>query len=135
MFGKRPTPIFRDQDTLFNRGIEALTQGRHHAAAGLFSQAASLAPKSAAIFLALGVALMRLYQIPQAQEALETAILLEPTSFYPHFRLGELYLRVGLNSKANAELLQASSLASNEEQRRVANVLLDIGARRRNPWT
>jgi len=126
----RPTPIVRDAQSLLRRGVEALEHDRFEEANVLLKQAAELAPKSPDVFLALGIAQTRLLMIPEAVTALETAIGLAPDNFYSHFRLAELYMRVGVPTKAKEELDRAMKLSENTEQRRMVREMLAIDARR-----
>lgn len=127
---KPPTPIVRDADKLFRRGVDALERNRFDEAAGLLRQAAELAPQWSAVHLALGIALTRMTEIPAAFAALETAIELDPTGFFPHFRLAELYMRVGVPTKAKEELQLAMDLSSAPEQRAMVRELLALDAKR-----
>ncbi len=61
--GNRPTPIVRDAEALFRRGIEALERDRFEEANVLLKQAAQLTPQSSDVFLALGIAQTRLLLI------------------------------------------------------------------------
>ena len=80
--------------------------------------------------LALGIALGRLLHIPEATAALERAAQLEPASFYPRFRLGELYLRIGIPTRAREQLQRALDLSTNGEQRKLVRELLALDAKR-----
>src|SRR5713101_4445944 len=103
MDGKRPTPIVRDAHTLLVRGIDALERNHFDQAVGLLRQSVQLDAGSFYGYLALGIALTKLLEIPEAQEALERAISLEPKNFYAHFRMAELFQRVGVPTLAKAE--------------------------------
>jgi tetratricopeptide (TPR) repeat protein len=127
---KKPTPIVRDAEALFRRGVEALERDHFEEAAGSLQQAANLAPDSAPIQLALGIALLRLVDVCGAMNALERATELEPEGFYPHFRLGELYLRIGVPTKAREQLQRAIDLSSNSEERRMVRELIAIDDKR-----
>lgn len=127
---RQPTPIVRDADKLFIRGVDALERNRFEEAAGLLRQAAELAPQSSAVHLALGIALTRIIEIPAAFAALETAIALDPKGFFPHFRRGELYLRVGVPTKGKEELQLAMDLSAAPEQRAMVRELLALDAKR-----
>jgi tetratricopeptide (TPR) repeat protein len=128
--GKHPTPIVRDAQALLRRGIEAIEEERFEEAVPLLRQAVSLDPQSQRAFLALGIALTRSLEIPAAVAALETAIELDPGDFYAHFRLGELYVRVGVPSQAREALGRALKCGPTLEQRRMARELLAIETRR-----
>lgn len=127
---KPPTPIVRDADALFLRGIDALERNRFEEAAKSLQLAVSLAPKSSAVHLALGIACTHLLDIPAAFEALETAIELDPEGFFPHLRLGELYLRIGVPTKAQEELQLALDLSTSAEQRKMVRELLAVEKKR-----
>lgn len=133
---KRPTPLFRDAEALLRQGIQALDYERLEEAAALLIQATQLAPESADAFLALGITLTRLLRIPEAAEALERAIVLAPENFYPHFRLAQVYLRVGVPTRAREELDKAMQLSETPEQRKWVRELLAADATRgaRRAW-
>jgi tetratricopeptide (TPR) repeat protein len=128
--GKRIIPIFRDADTLFQKGVHALNCGRYREAASLLQQATDLAAPSAEISLGLGIALMRLLKVAEAEAALEQAVTLDPNGFFPHFRLGELYLRIGVNTRAREELSRAMDLSTSVEQSEMVVRLLQIETQR-----
>src|SRR5260370_22351204 len=93
MEGKRPTPIVRDAHALLLRGIDALERNHIDEAVGLLRQSVELDGESFHGQLALGIALTRALEIPAAEEALETAIRIEPKNFYAHLRMSELFQR------------------------------------------
>lgn len=126
----RSTPIIRDPEVLLLKGIDLIERDRLEEAAGVLGQAAELAPDAPMIFLALGIALGRLLRVPEAVEALEKAAELDPKGFYPRFRLGELYLRVGTPTLARQELERAMDLSSNSEERKMARDLLLADSKR-----
>ncbi|HEY2106275.1 MAG TPA: tetratricopeptide repeat protein [Candidatus Binataceae bacterium] len=128
--GKPPTPIVRDADALLRRGIEALEREHHEEAVVLLRQAVNLAPESADGFLALGIALMRTLQMQAAMAALETAIVLAPDAFYPRLRMAELYMRVGVPTRAREELNRAMDLSQSAEQRQMVRALNAVEAAR-----
>jgi tetratricopeptide (TPR) repeat protein len=128
--GRKPTPIIRDAEQLLKRGIEALEHDRFEEAAGLLQQAVDLAPESPMASLALGIALVRLLRIPEATAAMENAIKLDPHAFYPHFRMAELYMRVGLVAQAEEELTRAMDLSANEYERRLVRELRALDRKR-----
>jgi tetratricopeptide (TPR) repeat protein len=121
---RRPTPIVRDAELLFRRGVDALERNRFDEAAGLLRQAVELAPESPAIHLALGIAATRLLDVPTALGALEKAIELEPHGLYAHFRLAELYMRIGVPTKAREGLQRAMDLSTDTDQRKMVRELL-----------
>ena len=128
--GKKPTPIVRDAEQLLRRGIDALEHDRFEEAAGLLQQAVDLAPQSPMASLALGIALGRLLRIPEATAALENAIALDPQAFYPHFRMAELHMRVGLVAQAEEELTCAMDLSTSDYERRLVRELRAIDRKR-----
>jgi tetratricopeptide (TPR) repeat protein len=127
---KRPTPIIRDFDGLLRSGVELLERNRFEQARAVLTQAVELQPNSALAQLALGIALGRLLQIPEALAALERAVQLDATGFYPRFRLGELYMRIGVPSRAREELQHALDLSTNAEQRKLVRELLAVDGKR-----
>ncbi len=130
MSSKRPIPIVRDADAALSRGIEALERERIEEAIGLLRQAADLAPGSARAWLALGIAATRALEIGEATTALKNAIELEPRNFYAHFRMAQLYMRVGVPTLARTELDIAMDLSEDEGQRALARQLLAIDKQR-----
>jgi Tfp pilus assembly protein PilF len=127
---RRPTSLIRDPDELLRRGIEALEYGHTEDAARFLNQAVIGAPESVDALLALGIAYTSLLKVPEAFEALEKAISLAPENFYAHFRLAQLYLRVGVPSKGREELECAMELSTSPEQRRMVREMLAIDAKR-----
>lgn len=125
-----PTPIVRDADALLRRGIEALEREHHEEAVVLLRQAVNLAPESEEGFLALGIALMRTMEMNQSMVALEQAIALAPRSFYPRLRMAELYMRIGVPTRAKEELKLAMDLSESAEQRQMVRTLMAVEASR-----
>jgi tetratricopeptide (TPR) repeat protein len=130
---KKPTPIIRDADQLFRRGIDALEHDRFEEAAGLLQQAVGQESQLPMAWLGLGIALGRLLRIPEATAALENAIALDPEAFYPHFRMAELHLRVGLIAQAEEELTRAMDLSTNDYERRLVRELRAVDRKRGRP--
>jgi len=126
----KPTPIIRDAEQLLRRGVEALERDRFEEAAGLLRQAVDQAPEAPIAWLALGVALVRLLRIPEATGALEKAIALDPQGFYPHFRMAEMYLRIGLVAQAEEELTLAMDLSTSDYERRLVRELRAVDRKR-----
>src|SRR5215469_16876429 len=91
MDAKRPTPIVRDAQVLLVRGIDALERNHVDEAVGLLRQVVQLDADSFYGYLALGIALTKALEIPEAECALETAIRLQPKNFYAHFLLAYLF--------------------------------------------
>ena len=136
MAGKRPTPIVRDAHTLLVRGIDALERNHVDSAVGLLKQSVELDPESFFGCLALGIALTKALEIPAAETALRNAIRLEPKSFWAHFRMAELYQRVGVPSKAKEEFQIALDLAESADERKAARDRIEAEQRRepRRAW-
>jgi tetratricopeptide (TPR) repeat protein len=136
MDGKRPTPIVRDAHALLVRGIDALERNHIDEAVGLLRQTVELDTQSFYGYLGLGIALTKALQIPAAEQALETAIHLEPQNFYAHLRMAELFQRVGVPTKAKEELRIALDLAQTPEQKKMARDLITAEERRdlRRAW-
>jgi tetratricopeptide (TPR) repeat protein len=136
MAGKRPTPIIRDAHALMLRGIDALERNHVENAVGLLRQSVELDPDSFFGCLALGIALTKALEIPAAETALQHAIRLEPKNFWAHFRMAELYQRVGVPLKAKEEFQAALDLAETAEQRKAARDRIEAEQRRepRRAW-
>ena len=136
MAGKRPTPIIRDAHMLMVRGIDALERNHVEDAVGLLRQSVELDPGSFLGCLALGIALTKALEIPAAETALQQAIRLEPKNFWAHFRMAELYQRVGVTLKAKEEFQVALDLAETSEQRKAARDRIEAEQRRepRRAW-
>jgi len=136
MDGKRPTPIVRDAHALLLRGIDALERNRIEEAVGLLSQSVQLDVESFYGHLALGIALTKALDIPAAEAALETAIKLQPTNFYAHLRMAQLYQRVGVPTNAKEELRSALDFAQTTEEKKIARDLLTAEEQRdpRRAW-
>ena len=136
MANKRPTPIVRDADVLLSRGIEAIEFDRIDEAVGLMRQAVELAPDSHDVQLVLGIALMRATDLSGAIAAFETAIALDPTSFFAHFRMGEAYMRVGVPTTGKSYLDEALQLSTSKDQRQMVRLLLSLEAKQapRRAW-
>jgi cytochrome c-type biogenesis protein CcmH/NrfG len=132
MAEKRPTPIVRDAQSLLKRGIDAIERNHIEDAVGLLRQTVQLDENSFHGQLALGIALTKALEIPEAERALETAIRLEPKNFYAHLRMAELFHRVGVPTRMKDELQIALDLAQTAEQKKIARDLLSA-EKRRNP--
>jgi Tfp pilus assembly protein PilF len=126
----KPTPIVRDADALLRRGIEALERERHEEAVVLLRQAVDLAEQSADGFLALGIALMRTMRMHEAMAALERAVALAPEAFYPRLRMAELFMRIGVPTRAKEEMARAMDLSQSPEQRQMVRTLMAVEASR-----
>jgi tetratricopeptide (TPR) repeat protein len=136
MDGKRPTPIVRDAHALLLRGIDALERNHLDEAVGLLRQTVGLDASSFYGQLALGIALTKALQIPEAQQALEAAIDLEPRNFYAHLRMAELYQRIGVPKKAKEEFQIALDFATTAEEKKIARDMITAEERRepRRAW-
>jgi tetratricopeptide (TPR) repeat protein len=136
MGGKRPTPIVRDAQALLVRGIDALERDRVEEAVGLLSQSVELDAESFYGHLGLGIALTKALDIPAAERALETAIRIQPTNFYAHLRMAQLFQRVGVPTRVKEELRSALDFAQTTEEKKIARDLLTAEERRdpRRAW-
>lgn len=127
---KRSIPIIRDPEVLLRRGIDLIERNHFEEAAGVLGQAAELAPDYPMVFLAQGIALTRLLRVPEATRALERAAELDPEGFYPRYRLGELYFRIGVPTKAREEMQRALDLAGSAAERRMVREALALDDKR-----
>src|SRR5271155_970227 len=120
MDGRRPTPIVRDAHALMVRGIDALERNHIEEAVGLLRQSVELDEASFYGQLALGIALTKALEIPEAEVALEAAINLEPRNFWAHLRMAQLFQRVGAPTRAQEKLQTALDLAVTTEEKKIA---------------
>jgi tetratricopeptide (TPR) repeat protein len=136
MDGKRPTPIVRDAHALLVRGMDALERNHIDEAVGLLRQSVALDPGAFYAQLALGIALTKALDIPAAEQALETAIRIDPTNFYGHLRMAELFQRVGVPTHAKEQLQIALDVAKTSQEKQIARDLLATEKRRdpRRAW-
>lgn len=130
MDGKRPTPIVRDANALMVRGVEELERNHIEKAVGLLRQSVELDPKSFYAQLALGIALTKGLEIPEAEQALRAAVDLEPANFWGHLRMAEMFQRVGVPTRALEELQLALDFAPTSAERKIARDLLEAERRR-----
>ena len=65
----------------------------------------------------LGRVYLKKKQYPEAQQALEKAVLLDPDSVKAHYQLGILFGRMGRNDDANKEFAIVHQLNADEEKR------------------
>src|SRR5207248_6310805 len=93
-------------------------------AVGLLRQSVQLDASSFYAQLALGVAATKALEIPEAEQALQNAIELEPRNFWGHLRMAEFFQRVGVVTKSQEELQTALDVAATTEERKIARDLL-----------
>ncbi len=87
-------------DHLKTRGNAFLAEGRLAEAVACYRQAASAAPRDAALHVNLGYGLMELGQLPEAVESLSCALALDSRSVDAHFLKGQALVRHGLAAEA-----------------------------------
>jgi predicted Zn-dependent protease len=97
---------------------------------GLLRQSVTLDGTSFHAQLALGIALTKALEIPEAEQALRAAIDLEPANFWGHVRMAEMYQRVGVPTRATEELQLALDLAPTSAERKIVRDLLEVEQRR-----
>ena len=105
-------------------GRVAARQGDAGQAAEIFRNLVRDHPEYAPGYEGLGEALLKQRQYPDAQSALEKAILLEPSSTAAHYQLGMLLGRIGKNDDSSKELEIARKLES--DRRAKENMRLHI---------
>jgi tetratricopeptide (TPR) repeat protein len=97
--------------------------------------------RSADLRTCLGMAYAMNYEVDKSMDSLETAVALDPDSFWARVKYAELYYRLRALNRAEAETLQALALASNRWQMSIARKQLqDIrtlknGCVRNVEWT
>jgi tetratricopeptide (TPR) repeat protein len=96
---------------LLQRG-HALMHDRHHAQAAIvLGRAARLEPHKGSILEALGRARFNARQHEAAREAFEALLVVDPTSHYGHFALGESLRKLGRDREAWTHLRVAVALS------------------------
>jgi tetratricopeptide (TPR) repeat protein len=105
-------------------GRVAARRGDAGQAAEIFHNLVRDHPEYAPGYEGLGEALLKQRQYPDAQSALERAILLEPNSTAAHYQLGMLLGRIGKNDDSSRELEIARRLES--DRRAKENMRLHI---------
>lgn len=106
--GTQPT----DPQPYLNLGTLLANQNQPEKAVPLLKQASKLAPKNAKIHEELAVALEAADHLPEAQRQLEEAVNLAPQASGPHFKLGRLYQREGLQDLARQQFAICQKLYS-----------------------
>jgi len=96
--------IKASSDLHIELGLLALNQNRAGEAAGHFSEAVALDPKSAVGYLDLGIALLNAGRAEEAIPACRKALDLDPSSLNARHNLGFAYSRAGRYKEAIAEL-------------------------------
>jgi hypothetical protein len=76
----------------------------------------ALNPEISELRVLLGMALCVNLEVHPAMEELQTAVALHPGSFIAHLKMGELWMRLRVCSKAQDHTLQAAKLAQNMAQ-------------------
>lgn len=92
-----------DPQPYLNLGILLTDQNHPREAIPVLQQALKIAPKNPKIHEELAVALEADHHLPEAQHELETAVALAPHASGPHFKLGRLYQREGLQDLARRQ--------------------------------
>src|SRR5262245_20253032 len=70
-------------------------------------------PKSAGLRTCLGMAYAMNYEVDKSMESLETAVSIDPNSFWAQLKYGELNYRLRILNRAETETLKALPLAAN----------------------
>src|SRR5205823_9456168 len=70
-------------------------------------------PRSANLRTCLGMAYAMNYDVDKSMDSLETAVALDPDSFWARVKYAELYYRLRALNRAEEETLHALALASN----------------------
>jgi len=96
-------------------------------------QACLAEPKSAGLRTCLGMAYAMNYEVDKSMESLETAVSIDPNSFWAQLKYGELNYRLRILNRAEEETLKALPLAANRWQLSIARKQLqDIRALKQN---
>ena len=95
-----------------NLGNLLLGQGRTEEAVSPLEKSVALAPDNASCRLKLGMAYLRIRQLPTARRELEKATQLEPDNAAAHYQLGRLYSEIHEPDLAKAEFARTAELQS-----------------------
>lgn len=126
-------------NSLFQEASEWLNCGDPAQAARCFELALEHSPDFADAHVGLGIAYAIQAKIYPALDHLQTAARLEPSNFYAHFKLSQLYFKLRVPQKGYEAASRAlASAGSLEERRLVALLLHEERQRERNgfqrPW-
>jgi tetratricopeptide (TPR) repeat protein len=92
-------------------------KGENDRAVGILRDLLSRAPQYGLAYEALGEILLKQRKYPEAQEALEKAVDLNPVSVKAHYQLGILWGRAGRQDDADKEFAIVKQLNAEEEKR------------------
>lgn len=128
-----------ESNSLFHEGSEWLNCGEPAQAARCFELALERSPDFADGHVGLGIAYAIQAKIYPALDHLQTAVRLEPSNFYAHFKLSQLYFKLRVPQKGYEAASRAlASAGSLEERRLVAQLLHEERQREKNglqrPW-
>lgn len=101
-----------DPQPYLNLGTLLANQNQPEKALPFLKQAEKLAPKNPKIREELAVALEAGNHLPEARRQLEEAVALAPEASGPHFKLGRLYQREGLQELARQQFAICQKLYS-----------------------
>lgn len=101
-----------DPQPYLNLGTLLANQDQPEKAVPLLKQASKLAPNNPKIHEELAVTLEAGNHLPEAQRQLEEAVTLAPQASGPHFKLGRLYQREGLQELARQQFAICQKLYS-----------------------
>jgi Tfp pilus assembly protein PilF len=99
------------EQPLLNLGIILVHEEKLEEARGLLTQAVAIAPGDSRIREQLGHLYLQRNELPQAQQQLEAAVVLEPKKPALHFLLGKVYHLEGQEQKAKAEFGLSATLS------------------------
>jgi tetratricopeptide (TPR) repeat protein len=89
-----------DPDDQYLAGAALLQEREYEIAARIFDRYVAEWPQESKAFLALGLAYLNLQRFPEAQQALERALQLDPNLVEAEYSLGVLFSKEGNNEKA-----------------------------------
>jgi curved DNA-binding protein CbpA len=115
----------------FRMGVEEFKKGHFSRAVENFKSAAGIRPGNAAYWNYLSLAFSRIPgRIKDAEEALQTALELEPSNADLAANLGLIFLKAGLRKKAGASFEKALKLDPSNEKARKGLQQIQPGAGR-----
>jgi tetratricopeptide (TPR) repeat protein len=97
-------------------GLLASRLGREQEAIVALEKARQLEPSSPDPFYELGKLRVARQNWPQARQAFEHVVALNPTLASAHYQLSKVYVQLGLTEKAKQEALQTHSLVDSQRE-------------------
>lgn len=102
------------RDTRWDRALLSFRQGKLDLAAECITALLQDSPEDGPAHALMGAIFLRRYQIEEARQHLERAILLAPASPFVRLKMAEYWVALGIPSRALEELAEAESFAADD---------------------